>query len=207
MGALPRLALLLCIKAQNVTHSPNAPWGARDYCVHESKIEAYCWEISEALSLAIPEGQRKAQQDGKGIMLFFLRVKRNTVKLLWWAQRNLRYPDPALRAWWEEECWRLREHHFINCQHALPKNMFIGHWAVRYCVFLHNLTKSSWPWDTSRWPEPRIFSSSWPALSLDSKIWKKHKLWNWFWDQNIRKTWGWTHFERANNNPEHPAST
>lgn len=97
MSALPRLALLFCIKAWNVTLSPNAPWGARDYCVHESKIEAYCWEISEALSLAIPKGQRQAWRDGKGIMLFFLRVKRNTVKLLWWAQWNLRYPDLHLQ--------------------------------------------------------------------------------------------------------------
>lgn len=104
---------------------------------------------------------------GKRLCCSFCGVKRNTVKLLWWAQWNLRYPDPALRAWWEEEGRRLRERRFMA-----NKNIY---WSLdRSCVNLYNLTKSSWPLDTSRWPEPRIFSSSWPALSLDSKIWNIH---------------------------------
>lgn len=121
MSALPRLALLFCIKAWNVTLSPNAPWGARDYCVHESKIEAYCWEISEALSLAIPKGQRQAWREGDYAVLSAGEKKYGQALMMGSVEPALSWP--ALTAWWEGECRRLRESHFINSQQA-PKNTF-----------------------------------------------------------------------------------
>ncbi len=85
-----------------------------------------------------------------------------------------------------KKCVKGLEWHFINSQ----KNINIFHWSLdRSYVFSYNLTMSSWPWDTSRWPELRIFSSSWPVLSLDSKIWKKHKLETSL-EQNVTGTWG-----------------
>ncbi len=187
MGTLPHLAPLFCMKAVNVTHSPNAAprltiWGARDHCVHESKIEAYCWEISEALSMAIPKGQRQALRDGRGLCCSFCR---------WKEIRSSSYDGLSgacailtlhLRAWWEE-CQRIKV-----AFHKQPKKThFLWSLLDRSCVFSFNLTMSCWPWDTSRWPEPRILSSSWPALSLDSKIWKKHKL-----ETSLEKNVSWT---------------